>query len=192
VTEAAIGPAQMPGSQPPGTTDATKIAAPDAANRTVSGSNLASLAPPGEPPSSGLGVDVGGGSNYEGLRGLWHTTKNNDPTLLEGLYPIVAVRENSKSHGVELRLVIGPIVDAEAASQLCTTLAETHHYCQPVAFEGQRLSVTDAAPTKGVAIPTHHSSSGHSESSHSESGHGEASSTTAKFAPFSGGFPHGK
>ena len=40
---------------------------------------------------------------------------------------MVTVRENSKTHGVELRLVIGPIADAEAASRLCTTLTEAHH-----------------------------------------------------------------
>ena len=71
---------------------------------------------------------------------------------------MVTVRENSKTHGVELRLVIGPIADAEAASRLCTTLTEAHHYCQPVAFEGQRLALTDTAATKAAptaAAPPH-------------------------------------
>ncbi|HWF95998.1 MAG TPA: hypothetical protein VG291_13655, partial [Xanthobacteraceae bacterium] len=60
----------------------------------------------------------------------------------------------------------GPIVDAEGAARLCTTLAAAHHYCQPVAFEGQRLSLADtgpakapaAAPTKTHAASPHHSS----------------------------------
>ena len=56
---------------------------------------------------------------------------------------MVTVRENSKTHGVELRLVIGPIADVELASRLCGTLLAGRHYCQPVAFEGQRLSLID-------------------------------------------------
>jgi hypothetical protein len=109
-----------------------------------------------------LGVDVGGAANYEGLRALWHATKNADPAMLEDLYPVVTVRENGKTHGVELRLVVGPIADVDTASRLCTTLSAAKHYCQPVSFEGQRLSVTDsptpkAVPTKAAPAPSHHS-----------------------------------
>ena len=183
MTEAAISPAQMPGPQQSGASDAIQGAAPDPANRAASSSpNLAGLTHAGEPTPGGLGVDVGGGANYEGLRALWHATKNGDPGLVDDLYPMVTVRENSKTHGVELRLVIGPIADAEAASRLCATLTEAHHYCQPVAFEGQSLSVTDAAQAKAAApiptsAPSHHSSSGHA--------------SAVKLEPFSG-FPHGK
>jgi hypothetical protein len=63
---------------------------------------------------------------------------------LDDFYPLVATRENSKTHAAELRLIIGPMPDAEAAAQLCVTLASAHQYCQPVAFEGQRLAVADA------------------------------------------------
>jgi hypothetical protein len=115
---------------------------------------------PAEPlaTATGLGVDVGGAVNYEGLRTLWHSTKNSDPTLLEDLYPVVTVRENGKTHGVDLRLVVGPIADAEAAERLCTTLSAAHHYCQPVAFEGQRLALIDTPPPAKAAParPVHH------------------------------------
>ena len=105
----------------------------------------AARSPAAEPlPPSGLGVDVGGAPNFEGLRALWHTTKNNDPSLLDDFYPAVATRENSKTHAPELRLIIGPMPDAEAAAQLCVTLAAAHQYCQPVAFEGQRLAIADS------------------------------------------------
>ena len=105
----------------------------------------AAHSPAAEPlPPSGLGVDVGGAPNFEGLRSLWHTTKNNDPSLLDDFYPVVATRENSKTHAPELRLIIGPMPDAEAAAQLCVTLAAAHQYCQPVAFEGQRLAIADS------------------------------------------------
>ena len=60
----------------------------------------AARSPAAEPlPPSGLGVDVGGAPNFEGLRALWHTTKNNDPSLLDDFYPAVATRENSKTRG---------------------------------------------------------------------------------------------
>jgi hypothetical protein len=155
VTEAAITPAQTPAPQPSGAGDAAQVAAPDAGSRAEAPpANLArvtTLAAAG-----GLGVDVGGAGNYEGLRTLWHATKNSDPALLGELYPVVTVRENGKTHGVDLRLVVGPIADAEAAARLCTTLSAAHHYCQPVAFEGQRLSMIDTAPTKAAAAPSHH------------------------------------
>jgi hypothetical protein len=165
MTEAAITPAQPPASQQSAASDAAQLAAPDTGNRASPPSNLVRAATPGEPVAApaeplaavgGLGVDVGSALNYEGLRTLWHSTKNSDPALLEELYPVVTVRENSKTHGVDLRLVVGPIADAEAAARLCKTLSAAHHYCQPVAFDGQRLSLNDAAPTKPAAAPSHH------------------------------------
>jgi hypothetical protein len=159
VTEAAITPAQTPAPQPSGAGDAAQVAAPDAGNRAEAPpANLARVTAPAEPlaAAGGLGVDVGGAGNYEGLRTLWHATKNTDPALLGELYPMVTVRENGKTHGVDLRLVVGPIADAEAAARLCTTLSAAHHYCQPVAFEGQRLSLIDTAPTKAAPAPSRH------------------------------------
>jgi hypothetical protein len=159
VTEAAITPSQTPAPQPSGPNEATQTAAPDVGDRVEAPpANLARVTALAEPlaAAGGLGVDVGGASNYEGLRTLWRTTKNSDPALLEALYPVVAVRENGKTHGVDLRLVVGPIADAEAAARLCTTLSGAHHYCQPVAFEGQRLSLIDTAPTKAAPAPSHH------------------------------------
>jgi len=109
---------------------------------------------PAEPMvAGGLGVDVGGATNYEGLRTLWHSTKSSDPTLVEELFPVVAIRENSKTHGVDLRLVVGPVADSEAAARLCTTLSAAHRYCQPVAFEGQRLALNDPVPAKTPLTP---------------------------------------
>jgi hypothetical protein len=159
VTEAAVTPAQTPASQPPGASDAAQMAAPDAGNRAEAPpANLARVTALAEPlaAAGGLGVDVGGAGNYEGLRTLWHTTKNSDPALLGELYPVVTVRENGKTRGVDLRLVVGPVANAEAAARLCTTLSAAHHYCQPVAFEGQRLSLIDTAPTKAAPAPSHH------------------------------------
>jgi hypothetical protein len=127
----------QPGGAPPaGQSEEVKSSGTDAANRTMASASTET--------ASGLGVDVGGAANFDALRALWHSTKNNDPSLLDDFYPLVATRENSKTHAAELRLIIGPMPDAEAAAQLCVTLASAHQYCQPVAFEGQRLAVADA------------------------------------------------
>jgi hypothetical protein len=154
-TEAAATPAQPPATQQ-SASDAAKTAMADAGNRASPSSppvRVTSVEPaeaPAEPmvTAGGLGVDVGGATNYEGLRTLWHSTKNTDPALLEELFPVVAIRENSKTHGVDLRLVVGPVADAEAAARLCMTLSAAHRYCQPVAFAGQRLALNDPVPTK--------------------------------------------
>jgi len=150
VTEAAVTPVPTPASQQSGVGDAAPMASAAADAPPAPAANPAHLSTPAEQAlaSAGLGIDVGGAGNYQGLRTLWHSTRTIDPALLEGFYPLAAVRENGKTHGADLRLVIGPIADAEAAARLCTTLAASHHYCQPVAFEGQRLSMTDAGSTK--------------------------------------------
>lgn len=173
VIEAVVTPARTPAPQQSGPGDAAPTAAPDAGNHVAaaSPSNPVRVPAPAEPiaaapqaaalqaPAGGLGVDVGGAANYEALRTLWHSTLNSDPTLLEQLYPVVAIRENSKTHGVDLRLVVGPIPDAEAAARLCAKLSAAHHYCQSVAFEGQRLSLNDVAPGKPAPAARHRSGS---------------------------------
>jgi hypothetical protein len=164
VAEIATTTLPAPASQQSGPGDA----APDAGNRAMASASAVRTGAPSEPPlaaAAGLGVDVGGAANYEGLRALWHATKNADPAMLEDLYPVVTVRENGKTHGVELRLVVGPIADVDTASRLCTTLSAAKHYCQPVSFEGQRLSLVDTGPPKAAPTTTktppasHHSSS---------------------------------
>jgi len=157
--EAAL--AQAPAPQPSGASEAARAAAPDPGNRAAPSSSPlhVTTVEPAEAPTEpvvtgGLGVDVGGATNYEGLRTLWHSTLNSDPTLLEQLYPAVAIRENSKTHGVDLRLVVGPIPDAEAAARVCASLSASHHYCQPVAFEGQRLSLNDKPAPRHRSAPS--------------------------------------
>jgi hypothetical protein len=61
------------------------------------------------------------------------------------------VRENGRSKGAELRLIVGPLADVEAAVRLCATLSGARRYCQPVAFEGQRLADADTPPERKPA-----------------------------------------
>ncbi len=154
---ASVAPAALPpipvASAPPAAPEAAPNPPPVSRGEATKSAAVASApepehsdASPEQVPAPGLGVDVGGAANFESLRSLWHITKNNDPSLLDEFYPVVATRENGRTHAPELRLIIGPMPDAEAAAQLCVTLAAAHQYCQPVAFEGQRLTVAEAAP----------------------------------------------
>jgi hypothetical protein len=95
-----------------------------------------------------FGVDVGGAINFEGLRVLWTSTKGRQATLFEGLHPQVVTRENNRTKSAELRLVVGPLPSIEAAAGICTALTAARRYCQPVAYEGQRLADADAAPER--------------------------------------------
>ena len=112
---------------------------------------MAADSPIAEAAMTEFGVDVGGAVNFEGLRVLWSSIKGGNPALLEGLHPVVAVRENSRTKGAELRLLVGPLANVEIAARLCATLSAARRYCQPVGFEGQRLADVDMAPAHAVS-----------------------------------------
>ena len=97
------------------------------------------------------GVDVGGAKDFDGLRTLWNALTTSHYGLFEGLHPIVAVRENSKSRTAELRLVAGPLTDVDIASRICTTLAAAKRYCRLTPFEGQPLALTEPARRPAAA-----------------------------------------
>jgi hypothetical protein len=140
-------PAQGPGEGNPAPVTDTPVPATSA---IAARSNA-----PAEPPVTGLGIDVGGAVSFEGLRTLWSSIKRTVPTLPEELSPVVAVRENNRTHTPDLRLILGPLAGAEAAVRLCSTLAAAHHYCQLVPYEGQHLSLIEPTPkaTSTAAVP---------------------------------------
>jgi hypothetical protein len=90
-----------------------------------------------------FGVDIGTAANFDGLRQLWSSTKSSNAAPFEGLSPIVVVNESSRGRSPELRLIVGPFSDAEAAVRWCTTLAAANRFCQLSSFEGQRLTDAD-------------------------------------------------
>jgi TolA-binding protein len=111
-------------------------AAADPAPARRSGNAASTTAPaPGE-----FAVDVGGATSFDGLRGLWSTTRAVEAGLFDGLQPLVIVREN-KARGAELRLIVGPLANMDAATRLCVALSVERRYCQPTAFEGQELAL---------------------------------------------------
>ena len=64
-------------------------------------------------PQPALGADLGGAANFDGLRGLWNSTRKTHAVLIEGLHPVVVVRENTRTRAAELRLIVGPMPDLE-------------------------------------------------------------------------------
>lgn len=103
------------------------------------------------------GIDLGSAPNFDGLRTLWSTLKSSYPSLLEGLDPLVIVRENSKSRAADLRLVAGPVANVETANRICSALAVAKRPCRMVAFEGQPLALNVPRRPAATAPKQQHS-----------------------------------
>jgi hypothetical protein len=76
----------------------------------------------------------------EALRTRWQQFRNQHGPIMEGLRPVVAVQDGRQG-AVELRLVVGPLSNANAATRLCATLSAAGVNCKPAVFDGQRLAV---------------------------------------------------
>lgn len=88
-----------------------------------------------------FGVDLGGEKSVDGLRARWATLRGNHGQTLDGLRPLISVKEGQKSGTVELRLVAGPLANAAAAARVCARLQTSGVPCIPTVFDGQRLSL---------------------------------------------------
>ena len=100
--------------------------------------------PPTEPASTAkveFGVDLGSAQTIDGLRVLWTSAKGRHGALLEGMRPIIAIREGSRPGSMELRLVVGPLPSAALAGRLCVVMTAAGAICQPAVFDGQRLAL---------------------------------------------------
>ena len=98
-------------------------------------------APASEPPGkSEFGLDIGAGATIDALRALWAKSRQQHAIALDGLRPIVQVREGRRAGAVDLRLIAGPLPSAVAAARLCAKLTAAGAACQPAVFDGQRLT----------------------------------------------------
>jgi len=88
-----------------------------------------------------FGVDLGSNATIDGLRTMWSNLKATQPAMLEGLRPVIAIREGAKPGSMELRLVAGPLANASIAARLCAALTAAGQSCQPTVFDGQRLAL---------------------------------------------------
>jgi hypothetical protein len=61
--------------------------------------------------------------------------------LFDGLTPTAMLREIPHTNRVELRLVVGPLADAETAKKLCASLAPFRLFCQPTVFDRQHAAL---------------------------------------------------
>jgi hypothetical protein len=169
-------PASQPQAEPttpqaappeaPAPTAAPEAAAPTPAEspESVAGATNPADNPQPEPPRERqppAAVDVGGATSFDGLRALWKSLTASHAVVFEGMHPVVRARETSKSRAAELRLVVGPIEDHEAASRICARLIASKRPCRPVAFEGGPLALTApeqpplsrSAPRRKTAAP---------------------------------------
>jgi len=95
---------------------------------------------PGAQPTE-YGVDIGSALSIQALRARWLGMRSAHPQLFEGLAPTATVREIPRSNRVELRLVVGPLADPEAAARLCASLAPFRLFCQPTIFDRRHLAL---------------------------------------------------
>jgi hypothetical protein len=105
-----------------------------------SGGQAPQPAASGSAPRTEFGVDLGAANSLDGLRTLWANSRQRHGSLLEGLRPIVQMRERPRPAAAELRLVAGPLVNATAAAKLCAAMTAAGAVCHPSLFDGQRLA----------------------------------------------------
>lgn len=100
--------------------------------------------PSAAPESTGtvteFGVDIGGGPSIQALRELWNAAKGAHQGAFDGLRPVIGVRD-VKPDIAELRLIVGPLANANAAARLCAQLSTTGWTCRQSVFDGQRLAI---------------------------------------------------
>jgi hypothetical protein len=103
-------------------------------------SQVAAFGAPDSAPAQGdFGIDLGGGANFGAMHGLWSSARSKHANLLDGLRPLISIRESTKPGKLELRLVAGPVANAAAAARLCASLAANGWACRPAVFDGQKL-----------------------------------------------------
>jgi len=102
---------------------------------------IAPLNAPGIPLPMVNGGDIGSAVSIQALRARWAGIRSAHPQLFDGLAPTISLSELPPSHRPELRLVVGPLVSADAAARLCTTLERYRLTCQPTIFAGRHLAL---------------------------------------------------
>ena len=126
-------------------TESTALNTPDATPQATA-VLLASIQPPVDAsvpaiPRAEFGVDIGSGATIQALRTRWAAIHDAHPQLLEGLQPVVSIKEVAHANRVELRLIAGPIAQPATAAQLCSALAAFGQFCQPTFFDGQHITL---------------------------------------------------
>jgi len=130
----------VPGTLPPSGWDAAPRppSTASAAAAAAAAQPLDAIAPAA---NAAYGVEIGSASSIKALHARWAGIRSAHLQLLDGLTPVVSLRENPRSHKTELRLVVGPLANAAAAAQLCATLMAVQLSCLPTMFDGHNLAL---------------------------------------------------
>jgi hypothetical protein len=94
-----------------------------------------------EPAPKEFAVELAIATNVNALRARWTTIRNGHGALVEGLRPLIAVRDSTRPGFTEFHLVAGPVADADAATRLCSAMASAKIPCRPAPFNGQNLDL---------------------------------------------------
>jgi hypothetical protein len=106
-----------------------------------SAAEIAAVMAPALPLPMEYGVDIGSAVSIQALRARWAGIRSAHPQLFAGLAPTISLSDMPPSNRPELRLVVGPLVSADAAAKLCTTLGRYRLTCQPTIFAGRHLAL---------------------------------------------------
>ncbi|MGZ3409673.1 MAG: hypothetical protein ACXWKA_04895 [Xanthobacteraceae bacterium] len=144
IPQPVMAPAPPAAAPPPATVTAAAsppptVAPPDAATAVTGGINATSNAEP--PVKVEFGVDLGPALTTTRLRARWAKLAKERPDLVKDLRPLITVHDTAPGKPVEVRLVIGPLANVNAATEFCAMLASPQYVCQPSVFDGQRLTV---------------------------------------------------
>ncbi|HVT54669.1 MAG TPA: hypothetical protein VHD34_01280 [Xanthobacteraceae bacterium] len=122
-------------------------ARPTSAARNGPATQVANILPSQQAPDvtgatkTEFGIDLGGETSLDGLRARWKALHGHHRDTLNGMQPLVRVREGSRPGTVELHLIAGPFANAGSAARVCAKLQATGIACKAAEFDGQRLSV---------------------------------------------------
>jgi len=94
-----------------------------------------------EPAPKEFAVEIAIATNVNALRARWSAIRTGHGALVEGLRPLIAVRDSARPGFTEFHLVAGPVADADAATRLCSAMASAKIPCRPAAFDGQSLDL---------------------------------------------------
>ncbi len=126
----------VPGTLPPSGWDGAPR--PSSTAPAAAAQPLDAIAPAA---NAAYGAEIGSASSIKALHARWAGIRSAHLQLLDGLTPVVSLRENPRSHKTELRLVVGPLANAAAAAQLCATLMAVQLSCLPTMFDGHNLAL---------------------------------------------------
>ena len=142
-----VGGASAPPAPPPSATPSPFPAPPPLPVPPPKGVQAPPPAKPTVPGTSSLetpkqyGVDIGSAVSFQALRVRWAEIRAAHPQLFQGLTAKTITRGMPQSDRSEVRLVLGPLPNSDAATRLCTLLAPYHVFCQPTGFDGQQLAL---------------------------------------------------